>query len=107
MPWRDTSAMEERYRFVMDAQKDLGAFTELCARYGVSTRIGYKWIRRHEEEGLTGLQNRSRAPKNHPNEVSREVQEAILAVRRLHATWGPKKLMGRGHGRRSVPSGRF
>lgn len=92
MPWRDTSAMEERYRFVMDAQKDLGAFTELCARYGVSTRIGYKWIRRHEEEGLTGLQNRSRAPKNHPNEVSREVQEAILAVRRLHATWGPKKL---------------
>ena len=26
MPWRDTSAMEERYRFVMDAQKDLGSF---------------------------------------------------------------------------------
>jgi transposase InsO family protein len=92
MPWRETSAMEERLQLVMEAREDLGCFTELCARYGVSTKTGYKWIDRYEREGIDGLQDQSRAPKNHPNQISEEIKEAILEVRRAHATWGPKKL---------------
>ncbi len=92
MPWRITSAMEERYQFVKEAKGDLGHFTELCARYDISTKTGYKWIKRYEQGGLVSLQDRSRAPKDHPNEVSAEMREAILSARRAHATWGPKKL---------------
>ncbi|HEY2849415.1 MAG TPA: leucine zipper domain-containing protein [Gemmatimonadaceae bacterium] len=40
--------------------------SELCARYGVSRRIGYKWLERYHEEGRRGLQNRSRKPHNVP-----------------------------------------
>jgi transposase len=29
--------------------------TELCARYGVSRRIGYKWLTRFNEDGKRGL----------------------------------------------------
>jgi len=34
--------MEERVRFVHDALSDRFDMSELCARYGVSRRIGYK-----------------------------------------------------------------
>jgi putative transposase len=92
MPWRTTSAMDERCQFIIDAKEDLGHFTELCARYGISTKTGYKWLARHREGGMAGLPDRSRAPQNHPNEISEETKEAILQARRAHATWGPKKL---------------
>ncbi len=92
MPWRKTSAMDERYRFVLDSQNYIGHFTELCARYGISSKTGYKWLERYKEGGRTGLQDRSRATKHHPNQLSKETKEAILTARRAHATWGPKKL---------------
>jgi len=92
MPWRYTSAMEERYQFVKDAKAYLGDFTELCAHYGISTKTGYKWMARYERGGIGCLQDQSRAPKSHPNQVSLEIKEAILQARRAHATWGPKKL---------------
>lgn len=107
MPWRKTSAMEERYQFVMEAREELGGITELCAQYGVSTKTGYKWLNRYEREGLSGLQDQSRAPKKHPNQVSEEIKETILQARRAHATWGPKKLrvlLQHAHPKRSWPA---
>jgi putative transposase len=92
MPWRRTSAMDERCQFILEAKEDLGHFTELCARYGISTKTGYKWLERFREGGMANLTDQNRAPKNHPNEVVEEIKEAILQARRKHATWGPKKL---------------
>ncbi len=42
MPWRESGPMDERLQFVRDAQRDRLTMSELCARYGVSRRIGYK-----------------------------------------------------------------
>jgi putative transposase len=84
--------MDERCRFVVDAEEYIGQFTELCAHYGISTKTGYKWLARHKESGMEGLNNRSRAPRNHPNQISEETRDTILQVRRAHPTWGPKKL---------------
>lgn len=92
MPWRETSVMEERYRFVKDALGYLGHFTELCAIYGISTKTGYKWVARYEKGGKDSLTDRSRAPKEHTNQVSAKIENAIIDVRLAHATWGPKKL---------------
>jgi putative transposase len=93
MPWKETCAVDERYRFVIEAQSYLGSFTELCEWYGISTKTGYKWLMRYGGEGVAGLQDRSRAPHDHPNEINEETQEAILQERRAHPTWGPKKLL--------------
>src|SRR5512135_186937 len=93
MPWRNTCAMDERTRFVLEAEGDnIGHFTELCARYGISRKTGYKWLDRYKEGGIATLEDQSRAPKTHPNEVSEETKQAILDTRRAHATWGPKKI---------------
>lgn len=93
MPWKETCVVDERYRFVREAESYEGSFTELCEWYGISTKTGYKWISRHKSEGVAGLQDLSRAPAKHPNEIDKERQEAILEMRRAHPTWGPKKLL--------------
>jgi hypothetical protein len=36
--------MKERMRFVTDWERGLCAVAELCARYGVSRKTGYKWM---------------------------------------------------------------
>ena len=43
MPWTETAPMKERVRFVTDWERGLYSMTELCARYGVSRKTGYKW----------------------------------------------------------------
>src|SRR6266481_4452238 len=63
MPWRETAPMKERMRFVTDRERDLYSMVELCERYGVSRKTGYKWIARYEREGPAGLGERSRAPR--------------------------------------------
>ena len=35
--------MEKRERFVRDALSERYTMSELCARYGVSRRVGYVW----------------------------------------------------------------
>jgi putative transposase len=36
--------MKERMRFVTDWERGLYSMVELCARYGVSRKTGYKWL---------------------------------------------------------------
>ncbi len=56
MPWAETSAMQERIRFIADYNSGLDSMTEICARFGVSRQTGYKWVRRYREEGAVGLE---------------------------------------------------
>ena len=37
--------------------------SELCRRFGVSRKTGYKWLSRHRSGGLEGLADRSRRPR--------------------------------------------
>lgn len=92
MPWKETCAMEERMKFVMDYESQEYSKAALCRIYGISRPTGDKWLARYGQAGVPGLADQSRAPKYHPNQVSPETEEAILAVRRDHPHWGPKKL---------------
>lgn len=55
MPWKEQSSMDERRCFVRDYQAEFTSLAELCRRYGVSRKTGYKWVGRFEEEGRGGL----------------------------------------------------
>jgi putative transposase len=92
MGWMETCAVDERMRFVMSCEAGEESFAGVCRRFGVSRRIGYKWLGRYREEGVAGLADRSRAPIHHPQEVSAEIALRCLAVRRAHPTWGPVKV---------------
>ena len=54
--------------------------TALCEHHGVSRRVAYKWVNRFNAEGVDGLKDRSRAPRNSPNKLSPEI---VAAARRL------------------------
>lgn len=92
MGWEETCAVEERIRFLVGAQKREESFAELCRRFGVSRRTGYKWLARFEAEGAGGLFDRSRAPLHHPQAIAEGVAERCLEVRRAHPRWGPLKV---------------
>jgi putative transposase len=66
--------------------------TDLCHEYGISRKTGSKFKKRFEELGVAGLADRSRAPKVIPHKTPPEVEEVILAERKSHPTWGPRKL---------------
>jgi putative transposase len=87
------SAVDERLRFVAEYLDGVATMTELAAFYGVSRETGYTWVRRYEAEGPAGLHDRSRRPHRVANATPPAVVETLLAARRRHPTWGPKKLL--------------
>jgi putative transposase len=93
MPWLETSPMTERRRFVDEAHRGLFSMTDLCARYGISRKTGYKWLDRYDAQGRDGLQDRSHAPQACPHKIAEEVARAICEGRRTHPSWGPRKLL--------------
>jgi putative transposase len=93
MPWMETSPVEQRERFIRDHRLELYAMAELCGRYGISRKTGYKWLARFDEGGRLGLHDRSRAPRHCPHRIARAVAAVICAARRQHPTWGPAKLL--------------
>jgi transposase InsO family protein len=67
-------------------------FSELCRRFGVSRSNGYKWLSRHEAEGVAGLLERSRRPHRSPGRTSLELEARVLEVRAAHPAWGGRKI---------------
>lgn len=92
MSW-SKSPMDQRKRFVMDHERGVFSMGELCLRYKVSRKTGYKWLARYAEAGLAGLEDASRRPHSCPSETLSCVVEALLDARCHHPSWGAKKLL--------------
>jgi transposase InsO family protein len=85
--------MDQRAAFVRDAMSQRFTMVTLCARYGVSRRIGYKWLARFAEDGRRGLIDRSRRPHLCPTAMRVPIAELLCEFRRLHPDWGARKLL--------------
>jgi putative transposase len=51
MPWRVETPMSQRQDFVEAWARGHWHPTELCARFGISRKTGYKWWHRYETGG--------------------------------------------------------
>jgi putative transposase len=87
VPWCEMSPMEQRQIFVLEARQQWWSMTELCARYGISRKTGYKWLARADD-----LRDRSRRPHQCPHAIPDAIVRRVLQFRRAHRRWGPKKL---------------
>lgn len=92
MPWARTDWMSERLKFVAAYVEYEASFSDLCRDFGISRKTGYKWVRRYQAEGVTALEEISRAPHAHPNAVAPDIVQTIVAIRRRHPRWGPRKV---------------
>lgn len=84
--------MEERCLFIAQYRKEELSVAELCRRFGVSRKTGYKWIARYEDEGFVGLSERSHAAHSCPHRLDAARATRILQVRVRYPTWGPRKI---------------
>jgi putative transposase len=96
VPWKETCPMDQRIRFiaaVAEAEESRSeSFASVCRRFGVSRRVGYKWIERYEAGGVDGLKDKTRAPHRCPHRTPDEVRDQLIELRKEFPQWGPKKL---------------
>jgi len=52
VPWSAETIVGQRLEFCKFAQGDDVNFTELCERYGIRTKTGYKWLNCGVSESL-------------------------------------------------------
>lgn len=92
MPWKECDTVSLRKEFVELAKQAGRDMTSLCKRFGISRTTGYKWIERYQQEGDSGLTDRSRQPKHSPQRTSDRVKDEICALREKHPSWGGLKI---------------
>ena len=91
MPWKETSVMDERMRFVgrlLSGEK----MTHLCKEFGISRVTGHKLWNRYQQDGSRGLYNHSRAPHKHPNQLPFEIEQLIVRFKKEKPKWGAPKI---------------
>ena len=68
--------------------------SDLCRKFGISRKTGYKYLNRYEAEGVDALKDRSRAPKTQARSTREKLVELVVEERRNHPTWGARKVLG-------------
>ena len=92
MPWNESCAMKERIDLIDEYLEGEASVSELARRYGVSRKTAHKWILRFRESGRVGLEERSRAPHHHPQALSEQMEQQILAWKSQKPLWGAPKI---------------
>lgn len=105
MPWQEATTMSLREEFVMLATQHGANMRELCRRFQISPKTGYKWLDRYEREGWAGLADRSPRPHSSPTATPAEVEAKVVELRQRRR-WGGRKLRRRLRelGYRELPS---
>jgi transposase InsO family protein len=91
MPWKESSVMDERLRFVARLLEG-EQMSLLCREFGISRKTGYKIFDRYREHGLEALTDRSRRPVRYANQLPRQVEAAIVDLKREKSHWGARKI---------------
>lgn len=88
----ETDKIKQRHAFVQAYMSGQWSMSELCERFGITRPTGYQCVERYREEGLKGLEDRSRRPKQARNATERKTVARLVAARRTYG-WGAKKLL--------------
>ena len=91
MPWKESSVMEERLRFVARLLEGEG-MSEVCRSFGISRKTGYKIFNRYKDDGLEALTDRSRRPVRYANQLPEQIERMIVTAKRDKPHWGARKI---------------
>jgi transposase InsO family protein len=92
VPWRESSVVEERIRFVAVASRGECNFGRLCQEFGISRQTGYTWLKRYAAGGSGEMFDKSRRPLQSPAKIQATTEERIIALRQRWPDWGARKL---------------
>ena len=93
MPWKGVTVSEQRQRFLEDYQLNYYSISELAERFSISRKTAHKWINRFKQRGPAGFHEHSRRPHSCPWQTDASIVEELVALRKAHPRWGPRKLL--------------
>jgi len=91
MPWKESSVMDERIRFVarlLDGEH----MSAMCREFGISRKTGYKIFNRYKEHGVEALTDRSRRPVRYANQLPVQIEQMIVRLKKEKPHWGARKI---------------
>ena len=91
MPWKTSTPVDLRREFMERVLRG-ERVTDLCREFGISRKTGDKLKQRYKRMGEAGLEDGRRGPKVIPHRTPPEVEALLVAEKKLHPTWGAKKL---------------
>ena len=92
MPWKPIATMNLRSEFIQLALNQACPFTQLCERFHISRKTGYKWLARYQQDHLISLEDQSRCPLHSPKRTPDSVVQQVIALRHQHDAWGGRKI---------------
>lgn len=92
MSWQEKDRVELRKEFILLASKTGSNITQLCQRYGISRKTGYKWLNRFDENDASSLLDKSTRPFNSPEKTSSKMEAEILKIKKKYPFWGARKI---------------
>ena len=107
MPWEQVTVQQSRKEFVLLALQTQANISQLCERFGISRKTGYKWLARFAQNPDDALQDLSRRPRGSPRKSMDCVEQSVVRLRQLHAAWGGRKIahvLARDHQLHLAPS---
>ncbi len=71
------------------------SISEAARSFKTTRKTVRKWVRRYEEKGIEGLEERSRAPHRVHNKTAKEIEDKVVKLRERHPKWGPARIKER------------
>lgn len=91
MPWKESSVMDERLRFVSRLVEG-ESMSDVCREFGISRTTGYKIFERYKEDGPVALCDRSRRPIRYANQLPEQIAKLVVSCKREKPHWGARKI---------------
>ena len=66
MPWKASSVLDEKLRFVFENERGEQTMAALCGSFGICRDTG-AWLRRYRQYGVKGLVELNRTAQRHPS----------------------------------------
>ena len=67
-------------------------WTFKSSEFGISRPVGYEWLRRYRQGGISAIAERSRRPQESPRRTEAAVEKRVLELRKQYPDWGARKL---------------
>jgi putative transposase len=93
MPWRMEKPMDQKLKALSSMLDGKKRIADIAREFGISRKTLYKWLNRYRTNGIQGLEELSRAAHCHPNMTDPSRVERIVAFKKMHRHWGPKKII--------------
>jgi len=92
MPWKVINQMDLKLQLINSWNEGCFSKTDLSQRYGISRPTVYKWLSRHKREGVNGLSQQSRAPRNCPHRTPQAILDLVIREKLKNRKRGPRKV---------------